>query len=317
MHSVYACVPRERALIHAAVLLFSLLLLTAAVGATTVKIEPQQQVLLPGETFSFTVQVVDVTNMSADQAFVLFEPTAIELTSIQTGPFLSSGGNTLPITKIDNANGTAYFAEALLNGAVSGSGVLAIIEATTRTSQAGTFTLTLDSVMLADDRGAVIPVETRHGSVTLDSEAAFVITINSPQHKTYASTAIRLEFTLEPANASPAWIAYCLDGAENVTIAGTTTIPDLPAGLHAIVLYAGDSNGNILQSPTVFFTVHPGDILPDGEVDIFDLQRLAWAFLAQPLDTHWNEAADLNCDNTINLFDLQLLAWNFGNVYTV
>jgi hypothetical protein len=291
-------------------------MLIAAADATIVKVDPPQQVLQPGEPFTITVQVDDVMNMGAGQAYVLFEPTAIQVTAIYAGPFLKTGGATLPITQIDNARGTAYFAEALLSGGVSGSGVLATIEGTTIAAQAGTFALTLANVIVANDSGIVIPVETRNGTVTLNSQSAFVIAINSPQHTRYASTAIKLEFTLEPANATPGWTAYKLDNGDYVTISGTTTIPDLPAGEHGIVLYARDNNDNILQSNTVFFTVHPGDIVGDGEVDIFDLQRLAWAFLAQPIEPNWNEAADLNCDNTINLFDLQLLAWNFGNEYS-
>lgn len=144
-----------------------------------------------------------------------------------------------------------------------------------------------------------------------------VITIKSPENKGYASTAIRLLFTIEPANTFPIWIAYRLDNAQSVTISSNTTIRDLPAGAHIILLYARDNNDNIVQSNTVYFTLHPGDIVGDGEVDIFDLQRLAWAFLAQPTDPSWNEAADLNCDYTVNVVDLQLFAWNFGNEYTL
>lgn len=186
--------------------------------------------------------------------------------------------------------------------------------------------LNADPPQQAGQAGEAFIVNTQVDNVTLRSDQATsfyealnsqpVITIKSPENKSYASTAIRVLFTIEPANTSPIWIAYRLDNGENVTIAGNTTILDLPAGAHIILLYARDANDNIIQSNTVYFTVHPGDIVGDGEVDIFDVQRLAWAFLAQPTYPNWNEAADLNCDYTVNVVDLQLLAWNFGNEYT-
>ena len=147
------------------------------------------------------------------------------------------------------------------------------------------------------------------------------ITITSPLNSIYASTCVRLDFTVEPEGTVLDWIGYSLDSGANVTIAGNTTVFDTlgvtPPCDHNIVVYANDTDGNMAASNTGYFTMHPGDIKDDGKVDGFDLQRLAWAFLSKPGDPNWNERADLKCDNKIDGFDLQRLAWNFLNDYTV
>ena len=144
------------------------------------------------------------------------------------------------------------------------------------------------------------------------------INITSPENNSiYSSTCIRLNFTVEPEGTTLAWIGYSLDGGANVTIAGNTTVSGLSACGHNIVVYANDSNGNTAAANLTYFILHPGDINGDRVVDVFDLQRLAWAFNSYSTHPDWNENADLNCDNKVNVFDLQLLAWNFGNDYNV
>ena len=51
------------------------------------------------------------------------------------------------------------------------------------------------------------------------------------------------------------WQAYSLDGKENVTINGNTTLTGLSEGSHNITVYANDAAGNMGKSETVFFTV--------------------------------------------------------------
>jgi len=84
-----------------------------------------------------------------------------------------------------------------------------------------------------------------------------------------------------------------------------------------MVVYANDTEGNMAASNTVFFTVHPGDINHDLDVNVLDLTELADAFFSDPTkpDT-WNEAADLNCDDIIDVLDLTILADNFFKSYS-
>ena len=80
------------------------------------------------------------------------------------------------------------------------------------------------------------------------------ISILSIQNKTYDITDIDLNFTLsEPVSQ----VTYSLDGQKNVTIAGNTTLTNLPYGEHNITVYSTDSAGNVGASETISFTTFP------------------------------------------------------------
>ena len=51
------------------------------------------------------------------------------------------------------------------------------------------------------------------------------------------------------------WQGYSLDGQENVTIIGNTTLPMLSNGLHSVQVFGNDSIGNNYQSNLIYFTV--------------------------------------------------------------
>ena len=51
------------------------------------------------------------------------------------------------------------------------------------------------------------------------------------------------------------WQGYSLDGQENITIVGNTTLPMLSNGLHSIQVFGNDSIGNNYQSNLIYFTV--------------------------------------------------------------
>ena len=56
-------------------------------------------------------------------------------------------------------------------------------------------------------------------------------------------------------NDSTSKITYSLDGQENVTVIGNTTLTGLSNGLHNITAYAWDLAGNVGSSETIIFTV--------------------------------------------------------------
>ena len=86
----------------------------------------------------------------------------------------------------------------------------------------------------------------------------------SVQNQTYPSPHVALDFTL---NDNASCIAYSLDGGENVTIEGNTTLHGISAGLHNLTVYAWDSAGNVGISETVSFTV----AVPEQEPDAFPI----------------------------------------------
>jgi len=51
------------------------------------------------------------------------------------------------------------------------------------------------------------------------------------------------------------WQGYSVDGQENVTIIGNTTLPMLSNGLHSIQVFGNDSIGNNYESNLIYFTV--------------------------------------------------------------
>ncbi len=77
------------------------------------------------------------------------------------------------------------------------------------------------------------------------------IEILLPQNQSYDATDIQLTFTL---NENVSYLAYSLDGQENVKINGNVTLPALSNGSHRLTLYATDEVGNSAEK-TVYFNI--------------------------------------------------------------
>ena len=158
-------------------LLLLLILSATTAGATTVKVDPATQDVIPGDAFSVNVTVENVTYMAADQATLNFDPSAMQATVIVEGDFLKSAGTTLGagMEVIDNVNGSVTFFYALTTPGVgvTGSGTLATINFDTNPlAAAGVYSLNLTDVMLADGDGNVIAVdEISNGTVNIKAPA--------------------------------------------------------------------------------------------------------------------------------------------------
>ena len=74
----------------------------------------------------------------------------------------------------------------------------------------------------------------------------------SIENKTYYTPDIPLSFTVNEPNTQ---VIYSLDGRENVTVAGNTTLTDLSIGEHNVTVYALDKGGNMGASETMYFSV--------------------------------------------------------------
>jgi len=84
---------------------------------------------------------------------------------------------------------------------------------------------------------------------TLDSTPPNVSFLSA--EKAYTMSEFPLNFTL---NESVCEISYVLDGQENVTVSGNTTLTNLTYGEHNVTVYATDNVGNI-GSETITFTI--------------------------------------------------------------
>ena len=78
------------------------------------------------------------------------------------------------------------------------------------------------------------------------------LSIQEPQNKTYKSSDIALNFTIDRPTSS---ITYSLDNKANVTITGNTTLSGLSNGLHQIKIYADDT----VASQPVYFSIEASE----------------------------------------------------------
>jgi parallel beta-helix repeat protein len=78
------------------------------------------------------------------------------------------------------------------------------------------------------------------------------IVVLSPENKTYTVNDVPLTFTVDEATV---WISYSLDGQENVTIAGNTTLSSLSSGVHTLMVYAKDVAENTGASEILYFGI--------------------------------------------------------------
>ncbi len=85
------------------------------------------------------------------------------------------------------------------------------------------------------------------------------IAVLSPQNWSYDTSDVQLNVT---SNEALSQILYCLDGNQNQTATGNTTIAGLENGAHNITLYATDFAGNQATPKTISFTVAKPDPFP-------------------------------------------------------
>ncbi|MBU4222890.1 MAG: carboxypeptidase regulatory-like domain-containing protein [Euryarchaeota archaeon] len=79
-----------------------------------------------------------------------------------------------------------------------------------------------------------------------------IITIVSPvNNSTYMTDSVDLNYSI---NELTVWQGYSLDGADNITLNGNTTLTGLVDSVHTLIVYANDTSGN-MNSSTVSFTI--------------------------------------------------------------
>jgi hypothetical protein len=93
----------------------------------------------------------------------------------------------------------------------------------------------------------------RETSLPADSSALSPeLQVCSPRNKTYPTPRVQLNFTVDEPVLK---VTYTLDGRENITAFGNTTLSGLADGVHSVTVYAYDALGNVGDSETVFFSV--------------------------------------------------------------
>jgi len=165
---------------------------------------------------------------------------------IETGPpilkILKIGTNTssqqvpLNFTINEPASWMAYSLDQQTNITISGNTTLAGLSA-------GSHSL----IVYANDTAGNMGV-----SETIKFTIALIIHVLSPERRTYDTSSIPLNFTV---NSALAQITYCLNGEKNSTVSGNTTLNGLANGDYALTVYAKDEAGNVGASETILFTV--------------------------------------------------------------
>jgi len=96
------------------------------------------------------------------------------------------------------------------------------------------------------------------------------ISILSPEDQTYNESSVPLTFSLDK---QVTWVSYSLDGKQNISLSGNSTVVSMTNGSHNITLFANDTFGNISASETITFTV----AAPEPEPEPFTVWPLAIA----------------------------------------
>jgi len=78
-----------------------------------------------------------------------------------------------------------------------------------------------------------------------------IVTVFELNHKTFTGSEVPLSFTVNDADTR---ITYSLDGQENITTTGNTTLANLAEGNHSLTVYVIDEAGNT-GSQTIAFSV--------------------------------------------------------------
>jgi parallel beta-helix repeat protein len=96
------------------------------------------------------------------------------------------------------------------------------------------------------------------------TEATYLLQTTPPEisvlNQRVAGSNVSLAFTVDK---SVNWTGYSLDGKQNITITGNTTLTGLSDGLHNLTIYANDTYGNMGASETVTFTIpEPFPVVP-------------------------------------------------------
>jgi hypothetical protein len=85
------------------------------------------------------------------------------------------------------------------------------------------------------------------------------ISITSLENTMYNVSDVPLTFRIYE---TPSWMGYNLDGQDNVTITGNTTLSGLQNGSHNITVYVTDISGNSGVSETIYFSVEVPEPFP-------------------------------------------------------
>ena len=131
--------------------------------------------------------------------------------------------------------------------------------------------------VVSSDGSIVYGATLQYFGMTTTSTIYFTVDMTSPmvsilshENGTYLTSDIPLNFTVDERVAK---ILYSVDGANNITITGNTTLNDLSVGVHNARVYVWDAAGNSAASETATFRVSE----PEPEPEVYPTVPVVFA----------------------------------------
>jgi len=306
-------------------------------NSTAISVNPSKLQLNTISTFIINITVSNVTDLSAWQIKLTFNPSIIQCTNItipEQNIFAGHETTGLSYT-LDNQLGyvTAFNGIWEPTG-VNGSGILC--QLTFKATNTGITSLTfldpmkMTGTYLTDSENNIIPTETNNGLIIIAPEGfntyqynietatgtyqVTILTNSSVTDFNYNDTLEKIEFTLNGTNGTA---GSCSITIPKQLLNGTFAV--LINNQATIFTCSDDQNNSYLcfnyhhsLLNIQVLTTLLGDLNGDRVIDGIDLAITAKAFGSYPNHPRWNPLADLNKDLQVDGIDLAIVARKFG-----
>ncbi len=207
-----------------------------AQGATVVRVDPAASSAQIGDVVNLPVKVDNITNFTAFEIHLSFDPNVLEVTGITNGGFIAA--DFVAQNVFDNAAGTIDYAVAQMNRApVQGSGTLLTIAF--RAKSVGTSTLTVratqaapSGLLLSDQNGMAIQASWVSGTVNVGSGPTSIPPTATPPTPVppTATPSATLPPTAIPSTTTPS-TAIPPTATPSAPVTPTTTVPQTSASV--------------------------------------------------------------------------------------
>jgi hypothetical protein len=306
----------------------SLSTLTSVHGTSSLlRVIPPPTEITTGQAFTVTIAIQDIVTMAAYEFKVSWDTAFVEyVTHTHTPPSWSwipsdqLGDGALTLAAVQLA--PPYF---------TGNTSLATIMFTAL--QSGDTDIHLSEALVADGYATPIPIITEDAAIT----------ILPPEHDIAIANLIPAKRVIGqgyPANISVTAVnpgdypetftvslyandtlidqqttALAADATTTLTFTWTTI--DWTKGNYSMWTYAAPVTGETHTDDNTFLdgwivVTLPGDVDGDGDIDIFDLVKIAQVYGTVQGHMLYTARCDINDDSVINVFDLVLAAANYG-----
>lgn len=258
-----------------------------------------------------TISVANVSNMQAVQLDLTYDPNVVQVIDadpnrdgVQVSADAIFSGGFIAANEVDTTNGRITFAATLLGSGII-NGEQDIITIDWKPQAAGTTTLTLENVILANGQGQAIASTSINGAIEVSASCSSatgqlnlqgrsshggIVVTNATGQQTQTQTDGSFSIAGEPPLTFqyPGYLSGQAENALPVEVSQTDGSDALPTiNLGTITLLAGDVN-------------------EDNIINILDLSFIAQRYRSA------DPVADLNGNGTVDLLDLVLAANNYN-----